>query len=514
MKQLHSVLLATLVVSGTVLLAQNSPQSRDWKDTALADNPRLEPKMPCAALVSQTGYDFSIVSATAVPASGDTPAYCRVSGLIAPEVRFEIGLPVEWNGRLYMFGNGGYAGEPLDGPPRQASTRRALTRGFVTAQTNTGHDALTEPLGTFGSSPQKVVDYAFRAVHVTAVTAKTLAQTYYASAPRRAYFDGCSTGGRQGLISAQRFPEDFDGIVAGAPVLYFSGTMIAYEQYQKALEAAPLTADAIKTVADAVVAKCDAVDGVKDGVIDDPRRCSFNASTDIPQCTGDAPASGCLTAAQIHTVQAIYSPVQKAGTTFFPGWPIGAEAGWTPWFFAPNGRGIQWGFGETYFKNLAFGRPNANYDWLTFDVNADLDKIQASQALLDATNPDLSRFKAHGGKMITYFGWADPALNPAMGIGYYESVMKATPGTPDFYRLFMVPGMSHCGGGVGTSTFDAFTAVAQWVEKGTAPETLAASRVVNGKVVRTRPLCPYPKTAIYKGTGSTDDAANFSCGVR
>ena len=349
---------------------------------------------------------------------------------------------------------------------------------------------------------------------VTAVTAKALAQAYYAAAPRRAYFEGCSTGGRQGLISAQRFPDDFDGIVAGAPVLHFTGTMVAYEQYQKALAAAPLNADAVKTLADAVVAKCDAVDGIKDGVIDDPRRCSFNASTDIPQCTGDAQASGCLTPAQIHAVEAIYSPVQRGGATFFPGWAIGAEAGWAPWFFSPNGRGVQWGFGETFFKNLAFGRPRADYDWLTFDVNADLDKIQAAQTLIDATNPDLSRFKAHGGRMITYFGWADPALNPLMGVGYYESVTKATPGTPDFYRLFMVPGMQHCGGGAGTSTFDAFTAVVQWVEKGTAPEALAASHVVDGKVVRTRPLCPYPKTAIYKGTGSTDEAANFSCGVR
>ena len=514
MKQPHSVLFATFIVSGTVLLAQNGPQSRDWKDTALADNPHLEPKMTCAALVSQTGYDFSIVSATVVPASGDTPAYCRVSGLIEPEVRFELGLPAVWNGRLYAFGNGGYAGEALDGPPRQASARRALTRGFVTAQTNTGHDSITEPLGTFGSSPQKVVDYAFRAVHVTAVTAKTLAQTYYASAPRRAYFEGCSTGGRQGLISAQRFPEDFDGIVAGAPVLDFSGTMAGYVQYQKALAAAPLTADATKTIADAVVAKCDAIDGVKDGVIDDPRRCSFNASTDIPRCTGDTPASGCLTAAQLHAVDVIYSPVQRGGATFFPGWPVGAEAGWMPWFFAPNRRGIQLDFGETYFKYLAFGRPKTDYDWMTFDVNADLDKIQASRTLLDATNPDLSRFKTHGGKMITYFGWADPALNPSMGIGYYESVMKATPGTPDFYRLFMVPGMQHCGGGAGTSTFDAFTAVVQWVEKGTPPDTITAARVVDGKVIRTRPICPYPQTAIYKGTGSTDEAASFSCGVR
>jgi Tannase and feruloyl esterase len=500
-------------ISVASLLAQNGSQFRDWTDAALSDNPRLTPKTTCAALVSQSGYEFSIVSATSVAAGGDTPAYCRITGVVQPEVRFEVALPAVWNGRMYMLGNGGYAGEALDGAPRQNTIRRATAHGFVAVQTNTGHDGTVEPLGTFGASPQKVVDYAFRAVHVTVTTAKRLANTYYGSEPKHAYWDGCSTGGRQGLISAQRFPDDFDGIVAGAPVLNFSGTMIAYGQYQKAFAAAPLNAAAIKTVGDAVLAKCDAADGAKDGVIDDPRRCSFSPSTDIPKCAGDAAGAGCLTSAEIHTVETIYAPVQRGGAVFFPGWPIGAEAGWMPWFTSPNGKGIQFNFGETYFKNLAFGRANPN-DWLAFDVNADLEKIQTSRALLDATDPDLSRFKARGGKMITYFGWADPALNPLMGVGYYESVTKATPAAADFYRLFMVPGMAHCGGGAGTSTFDAFTPVVQWVEKGMAPATIPASRVVDGRIVRTRPLCPYPQTAIYKGTGSVDEATNFSCGVR
>src|SRR6185503_12128727 len=172
--------------------------------------------------------EFAVTTATTVPAASDVPEYCRVSGLIQPEVRFEVTLPAVWNGRLYMFGNGGYAGESLDAPGRLATTRRALARGFATAQMNTGHDAAAEPLGTFASNPQKFVDYAYRGVHVTALTAKRIVQAYYNGAPRHSYFDGCSTGGRQGLISAQRFPDDFDGIVAGAPVLNFSGTMISY----------------------------------------------------------------------------------------------------------------------------------------------------------------------------------------------------------------------------------------------------------------------------------------------
>ena len=498
------------------LIAQNNSQFRDWQDTALSDNPRLAPKQACDALVAQTNYDFSVVSATPVPASADAPEYCHVAGLIQPEIRFTVDLPSAWNGRIYMFGNGGYAGEALDSPGRQAAARRAVARGFVAAQTNTGHDAAAEPLAAFASSPQKVIDYAFRAVHVTAVTAKTLAQVHYGTPPRRAYFDGCSTGGRQGLIAAQRFPDDFDGIVAGAPVLNFSGTMIGYAKDQKALAAAPLTADAIKTVGDAVVAKCDGLDGVKDGVVDDPRRCPFTPSSDIPRCSGDTAAAGCLTTAQLHTVETIYSPVQRGGATFFPGWPVGAESGWIPWFVSANGgRSISSGFGEAFLKDIAFGRPNASYDWLTFDASADLDKIQAGRALLDATNPDLSRFKQRGGKIVSYVGWADPALNPLMTVGYFETVTKTMgSSTADFYRMFMVPGMAHCQGGTGTSTFDAFTPLVRWVEKGTAPDTIPAARVAAGKTVRTRPLCPYPQTAIYQGSGSTDDAASFACGVR
>jgi feruloyl esterase len=500
---------------GVTLLAQNGSQFRDWKDSALADNPRLGPKLACAALVSQTGYDFSIISATPVAATADAPEYCRLVGLVQPEIRFEVNLPARWNGRLYMFGNGGYAGESIDSQGRQSVARRALAKGFATAQSNTGHDAAVEPLGTFAATPQKFVDYAFRAVHVTAVTAKALAQAYYGDPARRAYFDGCSTGGRQGLIAAQRFPDDFDGIVNGAPVLNFSGTMLGYVETQKALAAAPLNPATIKIVGDSVTAKCDALDGVKDGVIDDPRRCAFAPSTDLPRCSGDTAAAGCLTAGQIHTVEAIYAPVLRNGAQVFPGWPVGSEAGWVPWFTAPNGRGVQWNFGETYLKNMAFGRPNQDYDWLTFNVNTDLEKIQGAQALLDATNPDLSRFKARGGKIVSYFGWSDPALNPLMGVGYYESVTKTMgPSTLDFYRLFMVPGMLHCAGGAGTSTFDALTPLIEWVEKGTAPQTIPASRVVDGKPVRTRPLCPYPQAAIYKGSGSIDDAASFSCGVR
>jgi len=524
-QQNHWLIFVLLTIAGgSAVSAQNSSQFRDWKSSALAGSDEKKPAVPCAALVSATSYEFAVSTAAIVPASADAPEYCRVSGLIQPEVRFEIGLPSVWNGRLYMFGNGGYAGEALDAQGRMNTSRRALARGFATVQTNTGHDAAGEPLGSFAASPQKFADYAFRAVHVSVVTAKRIAQSYYGSAPRRSYFDGCSTGGRQGLIEAQRFPEDFDGIVAGAPVLDFSGTMISYGAIQRALTASPIPPEKLRLVADAVYGKCDATDGVKDGVIDDPRACRFNPAADLPRCSGEADDGGCFSASQIAALEAIYAPVRRNGADFFPGWPVGAEiagpgpggnplpSAWLPWFMAPNNKPVQAAFGEAFFKYMAAGTPRPSYDWLSFDLAGDLDKLEATRAALDATNPDLSRFKARGGKLLSYFGWADQALNPLMGVRYYERVTEHHgTATTDFYRLFMVPGMFHCAGGVGTSTFDAFTPLVEWVEKGTVPQTLAASRLADGKVVRTRPLCPYPQIARYKGTGSIDDAANFSC---
>jgi len=281
---------------------------------------------------------------------------------------------------------------------------------------------------------------------------------------------------------------------------------------QRALNASPIPADKLKVLADTVVAKCDAVDGLKDGLIDDPRACAFKPSADLPRCAGDGDGPTCFTAAQIAALETVYGGVKRGGAEFFPGWAAGGEGGWTPWFVRGAQGPIQVAFGETFFKYMAFGRPNPSYDWLTFNVETDLEKIQWARSVLDATDPDLSRFKARGGKIVSYFGWADPALNPMMGIRYYESVMqKMGPSTTDFYRLFMVPGMYHCGGGTGVSAFDALTPLVEWVEKGVVPQSIIGSRLVEGKVVRTRPLCPYPQVARYQGTGSVDEAASFRC---
>src|SRR5882672_691430 len=322
-----AVIAVVLVTGGGRAIAQNSSQFRDWKASVLADAAQAKPRSACATLVALTGYEFSVITATPVPASTDVPEQCRVTGQIQPEIRFEVSLPAVWNGRLYVFGNGGYAGEALDAPGRVASVRRALARGFAVAQMNTGHDAAVEPLGTFAVNSQKFLDYAYRGMHVTVLTAKKILQSYYDGTLRHSYFDGCSTGGRQGLISAQRFPDDFDGIVVGAPVLNFGGTMIGYVTSQRALSAAPIAPEKLKIVADAVYGKCDAIDGVADGLIDDPRRCAFKPSADLPRCAGDADGPACFTGAQLQTLETIYGGVKRNGTEIFPGWPVGAEIG-------------------------------------------------------------------------------------------------------------------------------------------------------------------------------------------
>lgn len=324
-------------------------------------------------------------------------------------------------------------------------------------------------------------------------------------------------------MSAQRFPDDFDGIVVGAPVLDFTGTTTSGAWNARALDAAPIPPERLKIVAARVYAKCDGTDGLVDGLITDPRRCEFDPAKDLPVCTSDVEGKDCFTPAQIRALAAVYRGVQSGGKRIFWGQPVGAEiempgpggglqTGWAGWIIAPGGRTIAASFAETFFRYMAFPKPDPNYDLKSLNFESDLARLQSISSIIDAKNSDLSRFKARGGKIVMYFGWADPALNPLMGIDYYERVSaRMGPSTKDFFRLFMVPGMAHCRGGVGTDECDAFTALVEWVEKGVAPARIVASQSRGGKVVRTRPLCPYPKAAKYSGTGDIDDAANFTC---
>ncbi len=510
-----------VVLAASAAVAQTPRQFEGWKDTA----PPRAAKMPCAGLRALTNYDFSIDSATLVPERKEGPEFCHVQGQILPEVRFEVSLPARWNGRLYMLGNGGFAGENLAAPGRGRLRDRALSAGFAVAATNTGHDAAREPGASFATSPQKLIDYAYRAVHVTAMTAKDVARAYYGAPVNRAYFDGCSTGGRQGLISAQRFPADFDGIVVGAPVLDFTGTMMHYALVQQAVRNAPGLATKFGVIASRYYGKCDKVDGVEDGIVDDPRRCEFNPATDVPSCSADAASDQCLTESEVAVLRILYNPVVVNGERVFSGFTPGAEfampsaggptPGWYGWLTTKPGAPPPLGerFVETFFKYMV--TPGRELDWKAFDPARDIAQLRTIGTLLNATDPDLTAFRARGGKILMYHGWAEPALTPLMSLDYFDRLNKTMgASTADFFRLFMLPGVFHCGGGPGPDAIDAMTPLVDWVERGIAPTRLVAVKREGDAVKRSRPACPHPQVAVYKGSGSIDDAANFECKVR
>ena len=508
-----------------------SAQAQAFADVQkrLVDYAKAEenPVKACDAMGQYKAKDIVSIQATAVAASGAVPAYCRVTGLLAPEIAFEVSLPAKWNGRFYMIGNGGHAGESLDDNGRVAQRNEALRNGFAFGQTNTGHDSRKEPGGSFvTSNPQKAIDYAFRAVHVTATTAKDITRDYYGAPVTRSYWNSCSNGGRQGLIEAQRFPDDFDGIVANAPWADQTGFTIGALWNQRALNEAPLSPAKLTLVAGKVMDKCDVIDGLKDGLIDDPRKCRFDPARDVPACSAGADGADCLTAAQAATVAKIYGGPMSNGRPlpvggFFPGSEAvstqfggGSGSGWLNVIVntKPEGRAADFNLADNTVRYLAHVPARPDYDTKTFDFDRDLGMLDAWGRLADAKDADLSGFRNRGGKLLMTYGWADAVLQPMMGVNYYQNATAVNgPSTPDFFRLFMIPGMAHCSGGIGPDRHDPVTAIINWVEKGQAPDTIIASKVVDGTVTRTRPLCAYPQVARYKGTGSIDEAANFSC---
>ena len=495
-------------------------QFRDYK----APSPTSQSRTSCGGLVALTGYEFSVYAAAIVRASDAAPEHCRVGLLVQPDINIEVNLPTMWNGRLYMFGNGGFAGESFESAGRSANRARGLRAGFVTAATDTGHSAQREPGGTFAVNRQKFIDFGFRSLHVTAETAKRVIAAYYSSPLTKAYFDGCSTGGRQALILAQRFPADFDGIIAGAPGLNYTGGQLARVYWKQGLANSPFPAEKLNLLAARVYEQCDAKDGLKDGLIENPLRCDFRPARDLPRCeTEDRP--DCFTSSQIAALEHLYADVPRQGKRYFPGWPVGSEiagpngqSGWIGQHIDTTTGQSAWNGYATGFIRfiLGPGTPLANLTdadaMRKFDIDKDYENLAFARQVLDATDPDLTAFRQRGGKLLMYFGWADPQLNPRMGLEYYEDVVaKMGPSTPEFARLFMVPGMFHCAGGIGASTFDSVTPLVRWVESGEAPASIQAARVANGKTVRTRPLCPWPEVARYKGSGSVDEAANFTC---
>jgi len=498
----------------------------------------------CHGLTHVILPDTTITIAQSVPAGSFTPpygnaldklpAFCRVAGVIKPTgdsyIRFEVWMPAAgWNGKFLGVGNGGFAGSIGFN-----SMGGNLKRGYATAGTDTGHEANAEDASWAFHHPEKVIDFGYRALHLTVANAKALIQAFYGPPARHSYFDSCSDGGREALMEAQRFPADFDGILAGAPANNWTRLVSAGVDIGQAIYTNPasyISSIKFPAIAAAVNAACDAQDGVKDGILNDPAACHFDPSTLL--CKGDD-SRDCLTAPQVAALKKFYAGGRDShGAPFFPGFVPGAEdgrGGWIPWMIgnAPGGSSGSI-YTENYFRYMVFDDPVWNP--LTANVDTALRTAEEKTArALNATDPNLHAFAARGGKLILYHGWNDPAISPLNTIAYYNSVRDTmgAQNTQTFVRLYMVPGMQHCFGGPGATSFGQlgtttakgsehgiYDALEQWAEKGAAPGELVATKYVDdnsAKGVRmTRPLCPYPQIAKYKGSGDTNDSANFVC---
>jgi feruloyl esterase len=483
----------------------------------------------CASLAALTIPTVTIRSATAIAAGpftppggggGNTmtlPAFCRVEATARPtgdsDIRFEIWIPPAdaWNGKLQGVGNGGYSGAI-----GYAAMAAGLRRGYAVASTDTGHAGDDMKFGQ--GHPEKVIDWAYRSIHVMTEASKLVVRNAQGRFAEHAYFVGCSTGGHQALSEAQRYPDDYDGIVAGDPAhnrirqtfAFLYGWVATHTADGKPILPPAKLALLTKGAVDA----CDGLDGLKDGIIDDPRRCHFDPAK--LACRGGADEASCLTSAQVEAARKMYEGAKnpRTGEPIYAGWPRGSESfgpnpiqSWRQYVLDPAEP-----MRVDFFRYFLFHDPN--WDYRTIDMDHDLAYAEQKLSFMSANEKDLTPFRKRGGKLLMYTGWADPVVPPQDTVAYYDGVTKAMGGpekTRDFYRFFIAPGMGHCSGGPGPNQFDMLAALEHWVEKGVAPERVAASHVTNGKVDRTRPLCLYPQVARWKGTGSADDAANFSC---
>jgi feruloyl esterase len=513
---------------------------------------RASAQTPCEDLAKLKLANATITSATSVAAGSykppsypgappfpyDIPAFCRVAGVATPtadsKIGFEVWLPVAgWNGKFNQVGNGGFAGSiPL------GAMAGPLLRGYATAGTDDGHEGPGVDASFAVGHPEKLIDFAYRAVHETSVQAKAIIHAFYGKDPADSYFTGCSDGGREALMEAQRYPNDFIGIVAGAPANYWTHLLAASVWTEQAVRkdaASALTPAKLVVLQKAAVAACDTLDGVKDGMLENPAKCHFDPAT--IQCkAGDSP--DCLTAAQVVAVKKIYDGPKNPRThqQVFPGYARGTEGIQINWPLWLTGSGtdsgqppLAWLFGNSFFGNVIFNDPKWDFHKLNFD--SDIKLTDEKAGFIGSTDTYLAPFKARGGKLIQYHGWGDAAIPPQNSINYFEEVharMSASGGTGSFYRLFMVPGLSHCGGGVGAinfgqipspssdATHDYLDAIDRWVKEGVAPDSFIATGTVPddpAKTKMTHLICPYPQEAQYKGSGDIHDAASFTCAL-
>jgi Tannase and feruloyl esterase len=470
------------------------------------------------------------------------PAFCRVRGEIKPSpdshITFEVWMPAaQWNGKFEQLGNGGLAGSI-----NLFLLAAEMKKGYATAATDDGHQAAPTDGAWAVGHPEKVKDFGYRAVHETSARAKKIIGAFYQKSPSYAYFKGCSEGGREALMEAQRYPEDFNGILAGAPAHKWTDLMFGFAWNAQALNspASFISEPKRHAVREAALAACGEQDGVKDDFIKDPLRCHFNPS--VIACKGSI-SDNCLTPEQMEALKRIYEGPRnsRTGEPISPGYEPGTEdtAGipgisFESYVFgAAPGASLDAIFSSAFFAGFIFDNPNWKFSDLNFDSDVRKTEEKVGSAM-NATNPDLAAFRAHGGKLLQYHGWNDGSPSPHHSVDYYNSVIKKMGGldkTEDFYRLFMVPGMMHCGSGPGPNLFgnmldfgaandadhNIYAALERWVEQGVAPGAVIAKKYVDDdptkSVEMTRPLCPYPQVAKWSGKGATSEAQNWSCQI-
>jgi feruloyl esterase len=494
----------------------------------------------CANFASWSGGDVKVTAAERVEAGakqaapqvpgmtplGGQPAHCKIAGTIEKEIRFELLLPDQWNGRFVMGGGGGFVGSVQN--TAQTSMMypgTALERGYATAGTDTGHQGMGTDASWALNNPEREVNFGHRAVHLTAEASKTIIKQFYGREAERSYFIGCSRGGGQGMMESQRYPDDFDGIVAGAPAYNWPGIGAGFLQTQQKIYPDPanlatpvITNENRALLAKEILAACDKLDGVEDRLLNDPRQCKFDPAS-LPRCKSAEGGADCVTEPQLAAIQEIYEGPIVDGKRVHAGFPFGGEndfGGWDMWItgranaLGPNTPNLHYAFGTNMFKYIIYDDPEWDYSKYQF-ANWDEDTRRAAE-ILNATDVDLGKFEASEGKLILWNGWSDSAITALGTIGYYDWAAAKDKEIRDYARLFMMPGVLHCAGGPGPDKVDWLGAISDWVEKDKAPDRLLASRTDgNGKTILTRPLCPYPQVAVYDGKGDTSKADSFAC---
>jgi feruloyl esterase len=525
-----------------------------WPTRAHAQAPRAGAGDDAAACAELALVPNLTITFAGVRQAQGGLSYCYVRGIIAPAIGFHVQLPLRasWNGRFLMWGDGGKDGDLDFADPRVAE-------GYAVANTNMGHDVGAEPGSSFGlDNRQSEIDFGYRAVHLTVVAAKEVAEAYYDRAPTYSYFEGCSTGGRQGLMEAQRYPDDFDGIVAGAPAhlyqdLNAARTWLLQRMYRDGFagslsfdtdgDGLPDSPRKLELLTAAVLEKCDAMDGIRDGVLDEPRDCTFEPSEDLSHlmCARNVNGDGCFTTLQLRHIEDFYAGAyDSSGRRVYPGHPFGSEAQWQNLYVPHRGNNYTAGaLGVTadhinyLFYETDPGVPPASltdlsrppsrtgmrpeFAWWEFDID-DVTRGRGDlmKSITDANDRDLTRFLVENdGKLILYHGWSDGLITPTGTVEYYEGMVDETFGNDlqaarERARLFMIPGMGHCSGGPGPNTWDKLAPLVAWVEQGVAPDAVVAQHRTGGAVDNERPIFAYPDRAVYAGpAGGQNDPANW-----